>query len=102
MGTIVYNVTVKVRWNILEDWLAWELEENIPAVIATKQFDDYKFYRLLEQDEAEGPTFVVQYVTSTLERYEDYVVRFAPALEQGSREKWGDGYIAFRTIMSQV
>lgn len=100
MGAVVYNVTIKVSWKILEDWLAWELEVHIPAVLATGQFDDYKFYRLLEQDETEGPTFIVQYSTSSLERYEKYCAAYAPALQQDSRDKWGDGYIAFRTIMS--
>ncbi|HEX9512090.1 MAG TPA: DUF4286 family protein [Puia sp.] len=99
---IVYNVTVKVSWNILEEWLAWELDEDIPAVLATGLFDAYKFFRLLEQDETEGPTFVVQYFTSSLENYQKYIIEFAPVLQENGRNKWGDGSIAFRTLMSLV
>src|SRR5579864_4431256 len=99
---IVYNVTVKVNWNILEEWLAWTLDEEIPAVLATGLFDDYKFFRLLEQDEAEGPTFIVQYFTGSLEKYQQYLVEFAAARQETGRKKWGDGFIAFRTLMSLV
>jgi len=99
---IVYNVTVKVNWSILEEWLIWELEEDVPAIMATGLFLDYKFFRLLEQDEEEGPTFIVQYFTSSLENYEKYVAEFAPAIQEKGRNKWGEGFIAFRTLMSSV
>jgi hypothetical protein len=99
---IVYNVTVKVNWNILEEWLVWELEKDVPAVLASGLFEGYKFFRLLEQDEVEGPTFVVQYFTPTLENYQQYILEFAPVRQEESRNKWGEGFIAFRTIMSLV
>ncbi|HTI12375.1 MAG TPA: DUF4286 family protein [Puia sp.] len=99
---IVYNVTIKVNWKILEEWLAWVLEREIPAVLGSGLFESYRFFRLLEQDEEEGPTFVVQYFTLTLENYQQYMLEFAPARQEESRNKWGDGTIAFRTIMSLV
>lgn len=102
MSMIVYNITTKVRWDILESWLEWQLEEQIPAVLATQLFDDYRFFRLLEQDEEEGPSFVLQYFTTSRERYQDFMTRFAPGLQQTGQVKWGDGYIAFQTLMSLV
>ena len=99
---IIYNLTIKVRDSIVEEWLAWELEEHIPAVLATGLFDGYAFHRLLEQDESEGPTFVLQYHTSSLERYGQWVADFAPAFQRAGSEKWGDGFIAFRTIMERL
>ena len=97
---IVYNLTIKVSWGILDNWLPWELQEHIPAVMGTGSFDDYKFYRLLDEDETEGPTFVLQYFTSSLERYEQYVIEHASRHRQEGLDKWGDGFIAFRTLMS--
>jgi hypothetical protein len=99
---IVYNLTIKVSWGILDNWLPWEIQEHIPAVMATKLFDDYKFYRLLDEDEVEGPTFVLQYFTSSLERYEQYVIEYASRLRQDGLDKWGDGFIAFRTLMEEM
>lgn len=99
---IVYNVTSKVRWDILEGWLTWQLEQQIPAIMATQLFDDYQLYRLLEQDEEEGPTFVAQFFTSSLDRYHQFVIEFAPALQQQGYEKWGNGFISFRTLLESV
>ena len=99
---IVYNITCKVRWNILEAWLVWQLEDQIPAILSTGLFDEHRLYRLLEQDEEEGPTFVIQFHTDSLERYQQFMTEFAPALQQTAQEKWGDRYIAFRTLMESL
>jgi hypothetical protein len=99
---IVYNITCKVGWDILERWLVWQLEEQIPATLATGLVDDYKLYRLLEQDEEEGPTFVIQFLTTSRERYHQFSTEFEPVLRQAGWEKWGDGFIAFRTLMESV
>jgi hypothetical protein len=99
---IVYNITCKVRWEILEGWLSWQLEEQVPATLGTGLFDDYRLYRLLEQDEEEGPTFVIQFLTSTLQRFQQFASQFEPGLKQAGWDKWGDGFIAFRTLMETV
>ena len=99
---IVWNITCKVRWEILEGWLNWQLEEQVPATLATGLFDDYRLYRLLEQDEKEGPTFIIQFYTSSPQRYHQFISQFEPGLRQEGWDKWGDGFIAFRTLMESV
>jgi len=86
----------------MEGWLGWQVEEQIPAMLKTDLFDSYQLYRLLDQEEDEGPTFVIQYFTSNLERYERFLIEFAPAMQQEGWDKWGDGYIAFRTLMERI
>jgi uncharacterized protein DUF4286 len=97
---IVYNVTIKCAWSIQEEWQEWMKLKHIPDVLATGQFDTGRLFRLLDQDESEGPTFVAQYATSSPERYQRYIIEFAPALQENGRSKWGDQFIAFRTVMS--
>ena len=99
---IVYNITNRVRWDIMEDWLSWQIEEQIPAFLRTGLFDNYQLHRLLDQDEEEGPTFVIQLFTSNLDRYEQFLIESAPEIQQTARDKWGDGFIAFRTLMEQI
>jgi hypothetical protein len=77
-------------------------EEHIPEVISSGQFTEHRFYRLLEQDEAEGITYVVQYFAPSLEHYNQYINESAPLLRQKALKKWGDKFIAFRTIMQVV
>jgi len=97
---IVYNITYKVRWSILRQWLVWQKEEHIVQHMETGLFDDYRWFRLLDQDEEEGPTYIIQYFTGAIERYEQFMIGFASKLQQDCWGKWGDGFIAFRTLMS--
>ena len=60
---LIYNITIKVDHSILEEWIKWQMEEHIPEIMATGLFDRYKFFRLLEQDDTEGATYIIQYLT---------------------------------------
>jgi hypothetical protein len=86
----------------MEEWLSWQVAEQIPAMLKTGLFDSYQLYRLLDQEEEEGPTFVVQFFTGNPERYEQFVIEFAPAMQQAGWDKWGNNFIAFRTVMEQI
>jgi len=39
---------MKVDHSIHDEWLLWQKEEYIPCVIATGQFTDSRFFRLLD------------------------------------------------------
>ena len=78
------------------------MEEHIPEVMSTQLFDEYKFFRLLEQDDSEGPTFVIQYFTPLKENYEKYINEFAPVLRERAFKKWGNQFIAFRSLLQAV
>jgi len=99
---IVYNITAKVTWTIAEDWLAWQKQEHIPQMLETALIEDYKIFRLLEQDEEEGPTYTMQFFFASWENYDRYIRIFSPALRERSLSLWHDQYIAFRTVMQLV
>lgn len=99
---IVYNITIKILPVIETEWLLWQKQEHIPEIMASGQFYEYKFYRLLEQPETDGITYVVQYFASSMAHYNKYIDEFAPALREKALAKWGHQFIAFRTIMEVV
>ncbi len=99
---IIYNVTVKVHGSIETEWLAWIKEIHAPEVIATECFNDYKILRLLEIDDSEGPTYAIQYFAESKSLYNRYAEKYAPELRNRSFEKWGDKFIAFRSVMQIV
>jgi len=99
---IVYNITIKIHPGIEEEWVHWQKEENIPDVMATGQFVDYKFYRLLEQDESDGITYILQYYSSSIDHYTTYINQFSRAIHQKAFDKWSDKFISFRTAMQAV
>lgn len=99
---IIYNVTIKVQNAIKEDWLAWLKNEHIPEVIGTGCFTQAIVLQLLEVDNAEGTTYAVQYHAESKANYNRYIENHAAAMRQKGYDKWGDAFIAFRSVMQQV
>lgn len=99
---IIYNVTIKVDENIHSQWLVWMQEEHIPEVINTGCFTRATVLRLLETDDTEGPTYAIQYFAESKAWYNRYIEKFAPEMRRRSFEKWGNGFIAFRSVMQVV
>ena len=99
---LIYNVTAKVTWAIHEKWMQWMKEKHIPEVMATGCFTGNQVLRLLETDEAEGPTYAIQYRAEKMEDYQEYISTHAPAFRKELTERWGDNFIAFRSLMEVV
>lgn len=99
---IIYNVTIKVDAAIADAWLEWLLKEHIPDVMNTGCFTGNKVVRLLEVDDSEGPTYAVQYSAASKADYNRYIELHASQLRQKSFDKWGNRFIAFRTVMEVV
>ena len=99
---IIYNVTVKVSWQIADQWVAWMQQVHIPDVMATGCFSSHQFVKLLDTDEEEGPTYATQFNAPTRAEVDTYINEHAPALRNDSFSKWGDQFIAFRSIMEVV
>lgn len=96
---VIYNVTVKVEHSIAADWRYWMLQEHLPMLLKTGCFTDAKLFRLMDQDDTEGPTFCAQYYCNSREEYELYLEKYADAARDASQKLWGKKYIAFRSLM---
>ena len=99
---IIYNVTIKVETGIAAEWLNWLQKEHIPEVIETGCFTRATVLKLLEVDETDGPTFAIQYFAESKALYNQYIEKFAPLMREKSFEKWGNRFIAFRSVMQVV
>lgn len=99
---IVYNVTIKVAEPVHQNWLHWLKKEHVPEVVQTGCFTHATILRLLEVDDSEGPTYTVQYFAESKALYNNYIEKHAPLLRQKSFDKWGNQFIAFRSVMQVV
>ena len=99
---ILYNVTVKTDPSIASAWLLWMQKEHIPDMLGTQCFTGYKILRLLDTDDSEGPTFAIQYEAASIADYNRYLEIHAGDMRQRAFRKWGDSFIAFRTVMEVV
>lgn len=99
---IIYNVTVKVDHSIRQPWLQWLKEEHIPGIIATGCFTHAVILHLPESDDEEGVTYAIQYHATDAASYNRYIEQFADVFRQKGLDKWGNKFIAFRTVMQVV
>ena len=99
---IVYNVTIKITSAIHTEWLQWLKEEHIPDVIQTGCFTHATILRLLEIDETEGPTYAIQYFAESKALYNNYIEKHAATMREKGFAKWGNQFIAFRSVMQVV
>lgn len=98
----IYNVTVKLDHGIHEAWLKWMNEVHIPDVMKTGCFEKFVFVRLIDIDDSEGPTYAVQYYAVSRAQYNRYIDLYAARLRKDATDKWGNNFIAFRTLMEVV
>lgn len=96
---IIYNVTIKVEHSIAADWRQWMLNEHIPMLMETGCFTDARLFRLLDQDDTDGPTFCAQYFCNTRAQYDSYIENFAEKMRAETQKNWGGKFVAFRSLM---
>ena len=99
---ILYNVTVKVDASAAEEWVKWMKEEHIPELMHTGLFTDARLMRLMEVDDSEGPTYAAQYYCTSKAEYQRYIDEHAAAMRAKGIERFGDKFIAFRSVMELV
>ena len=98
----IYNVTIKISDSIHIAWLQWLKEVHVPEVLATNCFTSATIVRLLEIDDSDGPTYAVQYAAASKASYNLYIEKHAALLRKKSFDKWGNQFIAFRSLMEVV
>lgn len=99
---IIYNVTVKVDPGTSEEWVKWMREEHIPELMDTGLFVDSKLFRLLDIDESDGITYAAQYFCKNMGDYNRYISLHSAAMREKGLQKFGNKFIAFRTVMELI
>ena len=99
---IIYNVTIKVSWAIHDAWVDWMINTHMPDVMATGCFTRNQLVKVLELDEEEGPTYAAQYYANEFSDYERYINQHSQTLREDGYNKWGNNFIAFRSVMEIV
>ncbi|HSN09257.1 MAG TPA: DUF4286 family protein [Hanamia sp.] len=98
----VYNITFKVNHECLDDWMQWQKTIQIPDILATGCFYDHRFYELMNLEEDDGRTFVIQFLAKSKSDYNRYQQIFGVSLRHRAVEKWKDSVVSFRTLLKNV
>lgn len=75
---------------------------HIPDVMNTGFFTEYKLSRILGEEEDGGTTYAIQYLSPSMEIFEEYQSKHAKALQAEHAERYNNQYVAFRTLMEVV
>lgn len=99
---LIYNVTTGVDKRIEQEWLVWMKEIHIPDVMKTQMFLSYRMYKVLTAAEEETVSYAIQYQAQSISQLDRYLERFAPALREEAKKKFGDKAVSFRTLLEEV
>jgi hypothetical protein len=92
---------VNVEDSIREDWMKWMVESHLPEVMDTGLFLDYKFTRVLVQEDA-GTTYSIQYSMNDMQSFQLYEQLYAPKLRNDTQSRYGSRVVAFRTLLEVI
>lgn len=99
---ILYNVTVNIDLEKEEEYVAWMKNTHIPEVMSTGVFVENKFFKLLQDIEEGGVNYSVQYFATSLEKIQEYQENFAPLLQEKLKNRFGNHYVVFRSLLELV
>ncbi|MBL7863611.1 MAG: DUF4286 family protein [Cyclobacteriaceae bacterium] len=99
---LIYNVTTGVDKKIEQEWLVWMKEVHIPDVMKTQMFLGYRMYRVLASDDEETVSYAIQYQAKSIHQIEHYLEKFAPALREHVKTRFGERAVSFRTLLEEV
>ncbi len=102
MSMIIYSVTVKVVPGIHNDWVSWMKETHIPDVLKTGYFQGARMTRVMQDNEADGITYNIQYEGESFSKIMEYQEKAAPALQKDHMERYEGKFVAFRTFLRVV
>ncbi len=100
---ILYNVNCHMEQSMAPEWLQWMQHVHIPEVMATGCFLSYRILKVLTNaNDDEGVNYSIQYDAATMADYERYREQFAPAMQQQTKERYGERVLAFRTLLEVI
>ena len=99
---LLYNVTFGIDRDVEKDWLVYIKEQHIAAVMKTGLFEEYKFFKVLHDQEEETISYSIQYFARTITQVTQYLDFFAPSVMEHHRQKFQNKHVAFQTLLEEV
>ena len=98
----IYNIATKVDNDIKDEWLRWQKKVHIPDVMSTGLFYDHGFFKLLEQDQSDGKTFLINFFSESKSLYESYINHHSQRFTEKILHKWRGKFFVFQSLLESV
>lgn len=99
---IIYNTTMNVSHEIHDEFISSLKNEIMPYVMSTGYFTDCKLFRLLNIDETDGPTYSMQFICDSMEKYQEFRQNIEDESRRNAEAKWGNHVYYYRSLMESV
>ena len=100
---IIYRVNIKIKKVSEEKWFNWMKGSHIPDVLNTYYFNKCRLYKVVDPKISDDElSYVIDYETDSMEKYEKYLKNEAKRLQAEHTEKFRDQFTASRTILEVV
>lgn len=99
---ILYNVTVHVENDIVDEWLDWMIQKHIPDVMKTDCFISYQLSKVLHESNDGSVSYAIQYKVDSMKTLHKYQVQYAPQLQKEHSDKFGQKCLAIRTLLELI
>jgi len=97
----IYNVTVNIDDSVHDEWIDWMKKTHVPDVMNSGCFIESRIVKVLHVNDT-GQTYSFQYTFKDMTDIERYQKEFAPALQADVKQKYGEKFTAFRTLLEIV
>lgn len=96
---IFYSITVEIKKDVEESWLQWMKEIHIKDVMKTGFFEGWEIQKqIIPELPADESTYIINYKTSSLDQYNEYLMKEAPRLQKEHTQKFYRKFKASRAI----
>ena len=99
---ILYNITYNIDHSVHDEWLDWMKNIHIPEAMQSGLFVENRLCRLIGDEDSGGVTYSVQYTCKSMEDFDRYENTFAPVLREQINRKYGDKFVAFRSLLEII
>jgi len=98
---ILYNVTIILDEQIHANWLKWLKNEHLKEIMNTGFFISYRILKVLDSPN-EGITYCIQYIASSIEKYNEYVRTHSNPLQTNAPAEFLNRFVVFGTLMEFI
>lgn len=95
---ILYNVTMTIQAEFLEDFFKWMKMSQIPKIMSTGLFLDCTLSTRLIPQKNGYQQVIARFLCRNMNDYTDYLKNFSKKMQADIPEKFGKNYKASRTI----
>jgi hypothetical protein len=99
---LLYNITHKIDHDIHQEWVRWMRKSQIPIMMESGVFEEYKLSRLLGVDESDGVTYALQLTVSSRPAFDIYQEKYAYENQQRHDLRYRGKFVSFRSVLDVV